>query len=191
MPPYLERRLSTSHRRVGHTKTHVKKYTKFSCNKMAVSDRRPLSLIFAEEETTVLYTAIPNSTNSKNVAGKTRRPFFNIYHNRWLRRTRKPMSPSIATRFHSYTSMVWRGWNSSRYSWMVRHVLRTRRWRVNLKRIVDHDPEEYADRNGKENTIHKCYLRAKHQASLKGHSGSKKPTLFERLNNTQLHYNFN
>ena len=63
---------STSHRHVGwfHTKTHVKKYTIFSCNKMAVSDRRPFSLSFAEEETTVLYTAIPNSTNSKSVAAK-------------------------------------------------------------------------------------------------------------------------
>jgi len=37
---------------------------------MAVSDRRPFSLVFAEEDTAVLYTAIPNSTNSKNVAAK-------------------------------------------------------------------------------------------------------------------------
>ena len=48
----------------------MKKYTIFSCNKMAVSDRRPFSLVFAEEDTAVLYTAIPNSTNSKNVAAK-------------------------------------------------------------------------------------------------------------------------
>ena len=44
---------------------------------MAVSDRRPFSLIFAEEETTVLYTAIPNNTNSNNVAAKHRRSCFN------------------------------------------------------------------------------------------------------------------
>ena len=37
---------------------------------MAVSDHRPFSLIFAEEENMVLYTAIPNSTNSKSVAEK-------------------------------------------------------------------------------------------------------------------------
>ena len=35
---------------------------------MALSDRRPFSLNFAAYETRVLYTAIPNKTNSKSVA---------------------------------------------------------------------------------------------------------------------------
>ena len=39
---------------------------------MAVSDRRPFILAFAEEETMVLYTAIPNRINSKTVAGNTK-----------------------------------------------------------------------------------------------------------------------
>jgi hypothetical protein len=42
-----------------------------------------------------------------------------------------------------------------------------------VNRIVDHDPEEYADRRDEENTIHKRYLKAKHQASLKGHLDAK------------------
>ena len=42
----------------------------FSDNKMAVSDRRPFISTLAEEETMTLYTAIPNRTNSKSVAGK-------------------------------------------------------------------------------------------------------------------------
>ena len=37
---------------------------------MAASDLRPLSLIFIEEENMVLYTAIPNRTNSKIVAAR-------------------------------------------------------------------------------------------------------------------------
>ena len=37
---------------------------------MAVSDNRPFILIFAEEETILLYTTIPNRTNSKSVAVK-------------------------------------------------------------------------------------------------------------------------
>lgn len=37
---------------------------------MVVSDRRPFSLILAEGETMVLYTANPNNTNSKSVAAK-------------------------------------------------------------------------------------------------------------------------
>jgi hypothetical protein len=52
------------------TKTYQKKYTIFPCNKMAVSDNRPFILIFAEEETALLYTTIPNRTNSKSVAAK-------------------------------------------------------------------------------------------------------------------------
>jgi hypothetical protein len=51
-------------------KTHTKKYRIFSHNKMVVSDRRPFSLILAEGETMVLYTANPNNTNSKSVAAK-------------------------------------------------------------------------------------------------------------------------
>ena len=39
---------------------------------MAVSDRRPFMSALAEEEAIVLYTAIPNRTNSKSVAGVTR-----------------------------------------------------------------------------------------------------------------------
>ena len=53
-------------------KAYKKKYTIFPCNKMAASDRRPFTFIFAEEETMVLYTAIPNRTNSKSVAGNTK-----------------------------------------------------------------------------------------------------------------------
>ena len=53
-----------------HTETYAKKYMIFSCNKMAASDRRPLSLIFTEEENMVLYTAIPNRINSKSVAAR-------------------------------------------------------------------------------------------------------------------------
>lgn len=53
-----------------HTETYTKKYMIFSCNKMAASDRRPLRFIFTEEENMVLYTAIPNRTNSKSVAGR-------------------------------------------------------------------------------------------------------------------------
>jgi hypothetical protein len=37
---------------------------------MAVSDNRPFILIFTEEETMLLYTTIPNRTNSKSVAAK-------------------------------------------------------------------------------------------------------------------------
>jgi len=37
---------------------------------MAVSDRRPFRWTLAEEETMVLYTAIPNRTISKSVAEK-------------------------------------------------------------------------------------------------------------------------
>jgi len=37
---------------------------------MAVSDHRPFILMFAEEETMLLYTTIPNRTNSKSVAAK-------------------------------------------------------------------------------------------------------------------------
>ena len=42
----------------------------FSDNKMAVRDRRPFMSTLAEEETMVLYTAIPNRITSKTVAGK-------------------------------------------------------------------------------------------------------------------------
>jgi hypothetical protein len=63
---------STSHPLVSgyDTNTHTKKYTIFSCNKIAVRDRRPLSSILAEEETMVLYTANANRMNSKRVATK-------------------------------------------------------------------------------------------------------------------------
>jgi len=44
---------------------------------------------------------------------------------------------------------------------------------MNSKRIVNHDPEEYPNRNDEENTIHKRYLEEKHQASLQGQSGAK------------------
>ena len=65
-----KKRISESHPPVSAhgVKTHTKKYTIFSCNKMAVSDHRPFSLILADEETTVLYTAIPNKINSKSAA---------------------------------------------------------------------------------------------------------------------------
>ena len=53
-------------------KAYKKKYTIFPCNKTAVSDRRPFTFAVAEEETMVLYTAIPNRTNSKIVAGNTK-----------------------------------------------------------------------------------------------------------------------
>jgi hypothetical protein len=67
---YKNRRISESRPPVSRhgVKTHTKKYTIFSCNKMAVSDHRPFSLILADEETTVLYTAIPNRINSKSIA---------------------------------------------------------------------------------------------------------------------------
>ena len=58
--------------RVHDLKTYKKKYTIFPCNKIAASDRRPFIFIFAKEETMVLYTAIPNRTNSKTVAGNTK-----------------------------------------------------------------------------------------------------------------------
>ena len=37
---------------------------------MAVRDRRPFSLILAEEETMILFTVNPNKINSKSVAVK-------------------------------------------------------------------------------------------------------------------------
>ena len=37
---------------------------------MVVSDNRPFILIFADEEIILLYTTIPNRTNSKSVAAK-------------------------------------------------------------------------------------------------------------------------
>ena len=69
MPPYIENELSTSHAHVRRKRTYRKKYTIFSDNKMAVSDRRPFIWALAEEETIALYTAIMNRINSKSVAG--------------------------------------------------------------------------------------------------------------------------
>jgi len=92
----VRERVEISLRRVGRddTKTHVKKYTIFSCNKMAVSDHRPFILIFAEGETMVLYTAIPNSTNSKRVATKYKGYFFSGFENNGVLDThQEPIEP--------------------------------------------------------------------------------------------------
>jgi hypothetical protein len=114
-------------------KTHTKKYMKFSCNKMAVSDRCPFSLIFAEEEAIVLYSTNTNITNSKSVAAKNEGYMHcRIASNEWLIRTRKPLSPLITPS-------------------KVGHVP--------SGGVVDQDEEKYADRNVEENTIHKSYLQ--------------------------------
>jgi hypothetical protein len=77
---------------------------------MAVRDRRPSSLILADEEKMILYTAIPNRINSKSVAAKYEgyvlTDISGIASNGRMRRTRKPMSPSIATPFDILTSMT-------------------------------------------------------------------------------------
>jgi len=66
-----KRSFNVAYVRVGDvTKTYQKKYKIFPCNKVAPSDNRPFILIFAEEETILLYTTIPNRTNSKSVAAK-------------------------------------------------------------------------------------------------------------------------
>ena len=60
---------------------------------MAVSDRRPFISTLAEEETMVLYTAIPNRTNSKSVAGKHEVELIRIENNGVVDTHQEPIEP--------------------------------------------------------------------------------------------------